>query len=96
MATFINLVSYTDQGIRNVKDSPERFKAFRAMAEKLGLSVKAVYWTMGSYDLVLVVEGAEDAAMTALLKVGSLGNVRTQTLRAFSQDEIAKMLAAMP
>jgi uncharacterized protein with GYD domain len=96
MATFINLVSFTDQGIRNVKESPERFKAFKAMAEKLGLTVKSAYWTMGKYDLVLVVEGSEEAAMTALLKTGSLGNVRTQTMHAFSLDDIAKIIAKMP
>ena len=96
MATFVNLVNFTDQGIRNVKDSPERFKAFKAMAEKLGMTVKGVYWTMGQYDLVLVVEGSEESAMTALLKVGSLGNVRTQTLHAFSADEITKIIGKMP
>jgi uncharacterized protein with GYD domain len=96
MATFVNLVNFTDQGIRNVKDSPERFTAFKALAEKLGLTVKSAYWTMGQYDLVLVVEGSEEAAMAALLKTGSLGNVRTQTMHAFSMDEIGKIISKMP
>jgi uncharacterized protein with GYD domain len=80
MATFITLMNFTDQGIRNVKDSPARYEAFRTVAEKLGVTVKSVYWTVGQYDVVLVMEGSDEAAVTsALLKVGSLGNVRTQT-----------------
>ncbi|BCR03653.1 GYD domain-containing protein [Desulfuromonas versatilis] len=96
MATFITLINFTDQGIRNVKDSPARFEAFKAMAESLGLTVKSAYWTVGNYDIVIVVEGPEEAAVTALLKTGSLGNVRTQTLRGFSAEEMKRLLANMP
>lgn len=96
MATFVTLINFTDQGIRNVKESPARFEAFKAMAERLGVTVKSVYYTVGAYDLVLVTEGTDEAAMTALLKVGSLGNVRTQTLRGFSVDEMKKMIGNMP
>ena len=92
MPTFISLVSFTDQGIRNVKESPDRFAAFKTMAEKMGLSVKGVYYTVGTCDMVTILEGPEDVATTALLKVGSLGNVRSQTLRAFSVDEMRAML----
>ena len=84
MATFIALANFTDQGIRNVKDSPERFNAFRSLAEKAGVTVKSVHYTVGRYDMVLVVEGSDEAVTAALLKVGSLGNVRTETLRGFS------------
>ena len=96
MATFVSLVSFTDQGIRNVKDSPARFDAFRAAAEKLGLTVKSVNWTVGSCDIVVTVDGPEDKVTALLLKVGSLGNVRSQTLRAYGEDEFKRMLAAMP
>ncbi len=96
MATFISLINFTDQGIRNVKDSPARFEAFKAMAEKLGVTVKSAYYTLGNYDIVLVTEGTDEAAMTALLKTGSLGNVRTQTLRGFSVDEIKKLIGKIP
>jgi uncharacterized protein with GYD domain len=96
MATFVTLMSFADQGIRNVKDSPDRFEAFRAMAEKLGVTVKSAYWTMGSYDMVVTVEGSEEAAAAVLLKVGSLGNVRSQSLRAFSAEEMRRILASMP
>jgi uncharacterized protein with GYD domain len=67
MASFITLVNYTDQGIRNVKDSPDRFDAFRGMVEKLVLTVRGWYRTVGNYDMVVVVEGNEEAATTALL-----------------------------
>jgi len=96
MATFITLVSFTDQGIKNVKDSPARFEAFRAMAEGLGVTVKSVFWTMGSYDMVVTMEGPEEAAAAANLKVGSLGNVRCKTLRGFNADEMNRILTKMP
>lgn len=96
MATFITLLNFTDQGIRNVKDSPERYEAFQAMAEKLGVTVKSAYYAVGQYDLVLVIEGSDEAATALLLKAGSLGNVRTQTLRAFSVEDMKKIIAMMP
>lgn len=96
MATFISLVNFTDQGIRNVKESPNRAEVFKGLAAKMGLTVKSMYWTSGSYDLVLVTEGTDQAAMATLLSVGSLGNVRSQTLHAYSADEIKKIIALMP
>jgi uncharacterized protein with GYD domain len=96
MATFITLCNFTDQGIRNVKESPDRFAAFKAMGEKLGVTVKGVYWTVGHYDIVVVVEGSDEAVTAALLKVGSLGNIRTETLRAFSADEMKKVIGTVP
>ena len=96
MATFISLVNFTDQGIRNVKDSPDRYEAFKALAEKVGGKVKGVYYTMGHYDMVVIVEGSDEAAMTAMLKVGSLGNVRTETLRGFSLEKMRKIIGKMP
>jgi uncharacterized protein with GYD domain len=96
MATFISLVNFTDQGIRNVKESPDRYEAFKALAEKVGGTVKGVYYTMGHYDMVVIVEGSDEAAMTAMLKVGSLGNVRSETLRGFSLEEMRKIIGRMP
>jgi uncharacterized protein with GYD domain len=96
MPTYVTLANFTDQGIRNVKDSPERLGAFKAMAEKLGVSIKSVHYTVGSYDVVTVVEGSDEAVTTVLLKLGSLGNIRTQTLRAFSAEEMKKMISKMP
>lgn len=96
VATYISLVSFTDQGIRNVKESPARFEAFRAMAEKAGVTVKGVYYTIGTCDIVTIVEGPDEVVTAALLKVGSLGNVRSQTMRAFSIDEMRGILGKMP
>lgn len=96
MATFIALVNFTDQGIRNVKDSPDRFQAFKQMAEKAGVAVKSVHWTVGHYDMVVVVEGSDEAVTTALLKIGSAGNVRSETLRGYSADEFKQIIAKMP
>ncbi len=96
MATYVTLVNFTDQGIRNVKDTPERLGAFRAMAEKLGVTLKSVHYTVGAYDVVTVLEGSDEAVSTVLLKLGSLGNVRTQTMRAFSPEEIKTIISKMP
>jgi uncharacterized protein with GYD domain len=96
MPTYVTLANFTDQGIRNVKDSPDRLGAFRDMAEKLGVSIKSVHYTVGNYDIVTVVEGADEAVTAALLKLGSLGNIRTQTLRAFSPEEMKTIIMKMP
>lgn len=96
MATYVVLASFTDQGIRTVKDSPDRLGAFRAMAEKLGVTMKSVHYTVGAYDIVTVVEGSDDAVTSALLKLGSLGNIRTQTMRAFSPEEMKTIINKMP
>jgi len=96
MPTYITLANFTDQGIRNIKETPDRLGAFKAMEEKLGISVKSVHYTVGSYDLVTVVEGSDEAVTAALLKLGSLGNIRTQTLRAFSADEMKAIITKLP
>jgi uncharacterized protein with GYD domain len=96
VATFISLVSFTDQGIRNVKDSPARFEAFRTLAEKAGVTVKGVYYTVGTCDIVTILDGPEETVTAVLLKIGSLGNVRSQTMRAFSLDEMRGIVGKMP
>ena len=96
MATYISLLSFTDQGIRNVKESPARADAAKALAAKLGVTFKSLYWTVGQYDLVATVEGSEEAVTTFLLKTGSMGNIKTQTMRAFTEDEFMRMVGKMP
>lgn len=88
MPAFITLVNFTDQGARSIKDSPERFEAYKALAEGLGVTVKSVHWTQGAYDLVLITEGPEEGAMLSALKMAQLGNVRTQTMRGYSASEM--------
>ena len=95
MPTFITLANFTDQGARAIKDSPERFEAFKSMAEAAGVSIKSVHWTTGAYDLVLITEGDESALMTLNMKMASLGNVRTQTLRGIGADEMRKLVAGI-
>ena len=94
MATYIVLANFTDQGIKGVKDSPKRADAFREMAKASGATVKDIYWTLGAYDIVATVEAADELAITALgLVLGKAGNLRTQTLRAFSQTEMGTILS---
>jgi len=96
MATYIVLASFTDQGIRNVKETTKRADAVRSMAGKFGVTAKEFFWTLGSYDVVAIFEAPDDASMTALgLALGAGGNVRTQTLRAFSRDEMNGVLAKL-
>lgn len=92
MATYVLLLKFTDQGIHNIKETRKRAEGFRAMAEKAGAKVKEVYWTLGQYDGVLILEGSDEAAAALGMSLGSLGNVRAETLRAFSGDEISRVL----
>jgi uncharacterized protein with GYD domain len=96
MATYVLLVSFTDQGIRNVKETTKRAEAFRELAKKHGATVKDLYWTLGQYDVVTILDAPDAATVTALgLSVGALGNVRTQTLPAFSAAEMGTILGKM-
>lgn len=97
MVTYIALVSFTDQGARTVKDTVKRSDAVKDMAGKFGVSLKSIHWTLGQYDLVTYCEADNDASITAFgLALASQGNVRTQTLRAFSRDEMAAIVAKLP
>ena len=96
MATYIVLNTFTDQGIRNVRDTTKRADQVRKMAKSFGVTVKDIYWTLGAYDVVTVFEAKDEASITAFsLAVGSAGNVRTQMLRAFDRDEMKTVLAKM-
>ena len=86
MATYIVLARFTDQGVRGVKNSPERARAFGAAAKKAGATVKEFYWTLGRYDMVSILDAPDVETITALgLSVAKLGNVRTETLCAFDK-----------
>lgn len=93
MPLYILLGHFTEQGIRNIKDTPKRAEAVREIGRKLGVTVKEVYWTMGQYDIATIVEAPDDATVSAFgLSVGQLGNVRTQTMRAYTANEIVGIL----
>jgi uncharacterized protein with GYD domain len=96
MATYISLTRFTDQGIRNVKDTAKRADAVKDLAKKFGVTAKEFFWTLGSYDVVAIFEAPDDASMTAFgLAIGAGGNVRTETLRAFSREEMNGILAKL-
>jgi len=85
---------FTEQGIRNVKQTVERAKSFKEMAEEMGCKVKEIYWVMGPYDGCLIIEAPDAETITAVaLKAGSLGNIRTTTMRLYDMDEMSKILA---
>ena len=97
MQTYIWLVKFTDQGIRNVKETTKRAKSFKEMAEKKGVKVKEILWTMGRFDLVLVIDAPNDETISSLtLGLGMSGNVKTETLKAFSAQEMDQILKGLP
>ena len=97
MPTYVTLLSYTQQGIQNIKDSPTRLDAAKKAYESMGAKLKDAYLVMGRYDIVLVSEGPDDETMAKVaLAVGSLGNVRSETLRAFTEEEFRNIVAALP
>jgi uncharacterized protein with GYD domain len=93
MPKYVVLVNWTDQGIRNVKQTIERTDHGGDLAEKHGLKLEQAYWTVGVYDMVAIFEAPDDEAISAhLLEIGSLGNVRTTTLRAYDEEEMSVIL----
>ena len=96
MASYIVLANFTDQGVKSAKESTKRADGVRELAKKFGVTAKEFYWTLGSYDVVAIFDAPDDASITALgLAIGANGNVRTQTMRAFSKDEMSGILAKM-
>ena len=96
MATYFILINWTDQGIKNVKDSPKRVDAARKAVKDAGGDLKAFYMLQGSYDAVLIMEmPTDDALAKFLLKIGSLGNVRTSTMRAYTETEYRKIIGEL-
>ncbi len=94
MARYISLIQFTEQGIRNVKDTVKRGDAAIAEAEKMGMKIIEEFWTMGAYDVVVMFDAPDDETVSAfLLTIGSMGNVRGQTLRAFRKEEMEGILA---
>jgi uncharacterized protein with GYD domain len=93
MPTYVALMNWTDQGVRNVRDTVQRREQSDALAEKHGAKIEQVYWTVGPYDLVSVIEAPDDESATAvLLELGTAGNLRTTTLRAYDREEMSGIL----
>jgi uncharacterized protein with GYD domain len=94
MPTFITTLRFTPQGMTNIRDTTKRAAAFKAAAKKMGVEIKEQLWTLGPFDCLAVLEAPDDETATALmLNLGALGNVHTQTTRAFTATEMDKILA---
>ena len=94
MAKYVSLIQFTDQGIRNIKDTLKRSEAAMAEAKKMGMKIVEAFWTMGAYDVVVLLDAPDDETMSAFsLKIGSMGSVKTHTMRAFGREEMEGILA---
>ena len=96
MPTYIALMKYTEQGVGKVKDSPARLDAGREAFKKMGVQIKDTYLTMGRYDLVCIIDAPDDETYARMaLQLGSQGNVQTETLKAFSEEQFRKIAASV-
>ena len=95
MPTYICLMRWTQQGISKVKESPARLDAGRKAFKNLGVEIRDVYLTMGRFDLIAVIDGPDDAVARALLSLASQGNIQTETLRAWKEDEYRKITGSV-
>ena len=97
MVTYIALLSLTDQGLRNIKDTTKRAEAAKKMGKEFGVEFKSIHWTQGQYDLVLELQAKDEQGLNAFLLASTgLGNFKAQTLRAFSAEEMDKIISRMP
>ncbi|MHB8648180.1 MAG: GYD domain-containing protein [Thermomicrobiales bacterium] len=93
MPMYLSLVNWTDQGVKDLKQSPRRAQAFKQLATEMGCTVHGIFFTMGRYDIATRIEAPDDETISALaLKLGQLGNVRTETMRAYTEEEFAKIM----
>jgi uncharacterized protein with GYD domain len=96
MVTYVVLTKFTEQGVRSVKESPKRADAFKQLAKTFDVTVKEILWTQGRYDIVTIIEAPdESSAMSLSLSLSALGNVRTESLRAFSAAEMSTIVGKM-
>jgi uncharacterized protein with GYD domain len=97
MAKYVSVVNFTDQGIKVIRNTVERADAFRETAREMGVEVLEIYWTLGIADLVIVVEAPNDEIVATLFfSIGSLGNIRAHTMRAFTVDEMSNIVGRIP
>jgi uncharacterized protein with GYD domain len=93
MPTYVSLINWTDQGVRTVRETLDRAVKFEELAQKHGASLEQVYWTVGPYDIVAIIEAPDDESATAVLLEGStLGNIRPTTLRAYDRDQMSGII----
>jgi len=95
--TYVSLVKFTEKGVQNAKQTTQRLAAWAAKVQSMGVTIKEMYWTLGEYDQVCIFEAPDDeTAASVLLAADMLGNIRTQTMRAFTASEMEKILAKVP
>lgn len=96
MASYLTLVNWTEQGIKNIKQGPDRLEAFKQATQAAGGRVIFFYMLMGEYDLATLIEVPDDDAATrVLLNLGALGNVRTKTMKAFTEDDFKRIIGSL-
>jgi uncharacterized protein with GYD domain len=96
MPTYVSLINWTDQGVKNYRDTLARAETFRELTHKAGGQVRELLWTLGEYDVVAVIEAPDDeAAMALMLETAGYGNIRTQTMRAMGPDEVTSVIGRM-
>lgn len=96
MPKYVALASFTDQGIRNVRDTVRRADGVRDAARRFGCELSQIYWTLGEHDLVTIIDAPDEASATAFaLAIGSAGSVRTHTMRAFTREEMTAILGKL-
>ena len=93
MPTYISLFNWTDQGIRNVRETVQRYERSQQLQDKHGVRLQQIYWTVGPHDLVVIAEASDEESITAfLLELASAGNLRTTTLRAYDREEMSGII----
>ncbi len=96
MPTYVSLLNWTDQGIRNVRDTVQRYERSLELQDKHGVRLEHIYWTVGPYDVVGIAEASDEESITAFfLELASSGNLRTTTLRAYDRDEMSGILGRL-
>ncbi len=97
MPTYVALIDWTEQGVSNFKESVDRYEAASGALEGLGVQFKDVYWTLGTHDIVALVDAPDDETLAAaLLSIAGQGNIRTTTLRAFTGEEMRSIIDKAP
>ncbi|MBT9594387.1 MAG: GYD domain-containing protein [Vitreoscilla sp.] len=97
MITYIGLMSFTEKGVQSVKETTKRAAAAKEIGQRFGVNMKDIYWTMGQHDIVCVLEAQDETSLAAFdLAIAMQGNIRSQSLRAFSAADMEKILAKLP
>jgi uncharacterized protein with GYD domain len=97
MVTYVGLLTFTDKGLQGIKGTTQRAAAAKEVAGRFGVTMREIYWTLGEYDMICVLEAADEQALAAFnLATAMQGNVRSQSLRAFSSGEMDRVLARLP